>query len=460
MSRLSYSEVKSLMASCPYSHLEQISSERHIVLPPKFMNCIKTGLVEQLNSEMHFTTKWTDGVLIAYNNVRVIDRVGRIFEEAPFIHFNIKADFIVFRPTIGCHLIGTVNKKSPNHVGCLVHQCFNASIHRPHNYNGEWKGTELQIGEEFVFVVTKIFVHNGVMSLRGNLCDESFNIKTKSAAKGKKNKMSDKSSQEEENNVSEEEIKTIVNMSFSKKGDNSDSLSNNDSGIEDISLSNSKKKKKKKKKESDNEKEENDFNPETLQHGQNHKADTIKEEMDISLFLNESIGKGKKKNKQVKRKLEDTYSPGEIENTIKHMKVEKDTESVSFDNTTHSKHKKKRIKEEPDFSFNGNTHNSSVIMSGNSTLDTTDTTAVKIKKEKTESVKIKTEHAESETTPWGRKETEKLYKAVKEFGTDDWSTIANGLKTPRTNSQIKHKWKSVKKDKSLLKTLQDKYGSL
>jgi DNA-directed RNA polymerase I subunit RPA43 len=116
----------------------------------------------------------TDGVLIAYNNVKIVDRVGRILDEAPYIHFNIQADFIVFKPTVGCRLKGVVNKKSPNHVGCLVHRCFNASVHKPHDLMVEWQGSHLQLGEEFVFEVKKIFVHNGVMSLRGILCNERF----------------------------------------------------------------------------------------------------------------------------------------------------------------------------------------------------------------------------------------------------------------------------------------------
>lgn len=118
---------------------------------------------------MIFPTFRTDGVLVAYNNVKVLDHVGKIFEESPYVHFNIQADYIIFKPTIGCILKGIVNKKSPRHVGCLVHNCFNASVHKPRHEGEDWVGNNLQLGEEFLFKVTNLYVHNGVMSLRGNL---------------------------------------------------------------------------------------------------------------------------------------------------------------------------------------------------------------------------------------------------------------------------------------------------
>ena len=58
MARVSFLEAKSLMSDCSYSHLEEISSQRHIVLSPKFLGNIKNGVAAQLNSELQLLAKW------------------------------------------------------------------------------------------------------------------------------------------------------------------------------------------------------------------------------------------------------------------------------------------------------------------------------------------------------------------------------------------------------------------
>ena len=60
-----------------------------------------------------------------------------------------------------------------DHIGCLVHGCFNASIAKPKNdSNQEWAGYNLTLGEEFVLEVIKVFTQNGVLSMRGKLPDD------------------------------------------------------------------------------------------------------------------------------------------------------------------------------------------------------------------------------------------------------------------------------------------------
>ena len=49
-----------------------------------------------------------DGVLIAFDNVRRLQRTGHLIEHRPHIHLDIQADFIVFQPSIGAILkVGT-----------------------------------------------------------------------------------------------------------------------------------------------------------------------------------------------------------------------------------------------------------------------------------------------------------------------------------------------------------------
>ena len=51
-------------------------------------------------------------------------------------------------------IVGIVNKKSADHIGCLVHKFFNVSIPRPANETREnWIGTLVEIGYQVTFVL-------------------------------------------------------------------------------------------------------------------------------------------------------------------------------------------------------------------------------------------------------------------------------------------------------------------
>ncbi|XP_052066352.1 DNA-directed RNA polymerase I subunit RPA43-like [Mytilus californianus] len=282
--RLTFSEAKSLISKCSFSHLEAVSSKRHVVLPPKFFNSILQGVKEHLNSELQLVASWTDGVLMAYNNVKILETVGRIFDESPYIHFNVEADFIMFRPTVGCLLKGIVNKKSTYHVGCLVHQCFNASIHKPKDMQSEWEGTQLQLGDEFIFKVTNIYTNNGVLSLRGNIHEKTPKKKKKS--KKKSLETADSSLKDNEDDLG--------------KGDSFVSDSNNsnvDSGIGDISLIKPQKRKKKTNEEANNNLDINNGS-ETPKHKKKKKHKNEQDPYENGLDITDEDSSSQKKKKK------------------------------------------------------------------------------------------------------------------------------------------------------------------
>ncbi|CAG2242427.1 RPA43 [Mytilus edulis] len=210
----------------------------------------------------------TDGVLMAYNNVKILETVGRIFDESPYIHFNVNADFIMFRPAVG------------------FHQCFNASIHKPRDLESEWEGTQLQIGEEFIFKVTNIYTNNGVLSLRGNIHIEKT-PKKKKKSKKKSIETADGSLKDNEDDLG--------------KGDGfvSDSnTSNGDSGIGDISLIKPQKRKKTTNEEANNNLDNNN-DSETPKHKKKkkHKNEEDSYENGLDITDEDSTSQKKKKKK-------------------------------------------------------------------------------------------------------------------------------------------------------------------
>lgn len=113
-------------------------------------------------------------MIIAYNNIRLLNSRGHIIDDQPYLHFDVQVDYIIFQPTVGGILKGCVNHVGKGHVGCLVHGCFNASIPQPWDSSDTWPGYNLVNEQEFLFEVDKTYTQNGILSMRGKLIDGRF----------------------------------------------------------------------------------------------------------------------------------------------------------------------------------------------------------------------------------------------------------------------------------------------
>ncbi|CAL1584528.1 unnamed protein product [Knipowitschia caucasica] len=159
------------LLSAPYSCLVLNTHRRHIALPPLHLHKKRTGIRQELDTELLKFSHRLSGVPLAYDDIRILGQQGDIFDDSGYIHLNIEANFIVFQPKKGQTLLGKVNKLGANHVGCLVHGCFNASILKPNLVSMEtWRYAGPQIGSELMFDVTALdadFV--GVLLIRGRM---------------------------------------------------------------------------------------------------------------------------------------------------------------------------------------------------------------------------------------------------------------------------------------------------
>ncbi|XP_034876602.1 DNA-directed RNA polymerase I subunit RPA43 isoform X2 [Mirounga leonina] len=154
-----------------YSCLVAGPHRRHIALSPRYLNRKRTGIREQLDAELLRYSESLLGVPIAYDNIKVVGELGDIYDDQGHIHLNIEADFIIFCPEPGQKLMGTVNKLSSSHIGCLVHGCFNASIPKPEQMPAEqWQNLTINVGDELEFEVFRLDSDAaGVFCIRGKL---------------------------------------------------------------------------------------------------------------------------------------------------------------------------------------------------------------------------------------------------------------------------------------------------
>ncbi|XP_004676809.1 PREDICTED: DNA-directed RNA polymerase I subunit RPA43 [Condylura cristata] len=159
------------LVSNRYSCLVAGPHRRHIALSPRYLNRKRTGIREQLDAELLRYSESLLGVPIAYDNIKVVGELGDIYDDQGHIHLNIEADFVIFCPEPGQKLVGTVNKVSSSHIGCLVHGCFNASIPKPEQMSDEhWQTLEINVGDQLEFEVFRLDSDAaGVFCIRGKL---------------------------------------------------------------------------------------------------------------------------------------------------------------------------------------------------------------------------------------------------------------------------------------------------
>ncbi|XP_057588685.1 DNA-directed RNA polymerase I subunit RPA43 isoform X2 [Hippopotamus amphibius kiboko] len=162
-----------------YSCLVVGPHRRHIALSPRYLNRKRTGIREQLDAELLRYSESLLGVPIAYDNIKVVGELGDIYDDQGHIHLNIEADFVIFCPEPGQKLVGTINKVSSSHIGCLVHGCFNASIPKPEQMPAEqWQTLEINVGDELEFEVFRLDSDAaGVFCIRGKLNSTSLQTK-------------------------------------------------------------------------------------------------------------------------------------------------------------------------------------------------------------------------------------------------------------------------------------------
>ncbi|MEJ1286429.1 DNA-directed RNA polymerase I subunit RPA43 isoform X2 [Cricetulus griseus] len=177
-------ELPSYAAACAlvsgrYSCLAAGPHRRHIALSPRYLSRKRTGIREQLDAELLRYSESLLGVPVAYDNIRVVGELGDIYDDQGHIHLNIEADFVIFCPEPGQKLMGTVNKVSSSHIGCLVHGCFNASIPKPEQMSyEEWQNLEINVGDELEFDVFRLDSDSaGVFCIRGKLNTTSLQFK-------------------------------------------------------------------------------------------------------------------------------------------------------------------------------------------------------------------------------------------------------------------------------------------
>ena len=159
------------------SCFHRLEVSEHISLLPCFVGRLSQGILEHLNKKLLRYSQQYRGVLLAYSKPCVQQTHGRILDEQPHIHFDLQYTAYVFRPVIGSIVCGTVNKVGGDHVGCLVYDCFNASVFSEHRERKERRTlnglftSQFMVGSKIWFRVVSMENISGILSIIGEHFD-------------------------------------------------------------------------------------------------------------------------------------------------------------------------------------------------------------------------------------------------------------------------------------------------
>jgi hypothetical protein len=139
-----------------------------------------------------YLLKYSDGIggiLLAFENLKILSEnkkavSGIILNELPHIHYRVSTDALVFNPTPGSKLSGTVTESSfHSHLSLVVHKYFNASISSQMLRNAgfefdtkqlQWyyqrdsDATALQRDDNIDFICHKLYESGGIISMEGS----------------------------------------------------------------------------------------------------------------------------------------------------------------------------------------------------------------------------------------------------------------------------------------------------
>ncbi|XP_071493214.1 uncharacterized protein [Diadema antillarum] len=154
----------------PTNGCRVVQSQRHFALSPRYLGRLKKGALETLEGEIGRYSESLQAIPLAYTDLKLLQSTGSIFDDQPFIHFDVTFKAVVFQPTLGSVLKCQVNEYAGDHVSCLVHDWFNLSfpLHDPDLEK------RLPRGSKVMAMVTHIQAKDGLTAIKATPTGDRF----------------------------------------------------------------------------------------------------------------------------------------------------------------------------------------------------------------------------------------------------------------------------------------------
>ncbi|KAJ1935698.1 hypothetical protein EC988_008406 [Linderina pennispora] len=99
-----------------------------VTIAPMYSSDFSAGVHETLNSMLLHYVPQVRGVVLSYSKVRPLSDTALLFNDSPYSQLDVVAKLLLWRPIGGMSVKGRINVQSPDHIGLLLWDTFNASI--------------------------------------------------------------------------------------------------------------------------------------------------------------------------------------------------------------------------------------------------------------------------------------------------------------------------------------------
>ncbi|KAJ1800787.1 hypothetical protein LPJ59_000825 [Coemansia sp. RSA 2399] len=110
------------------SSFTECTSKLTVTLAPVHSRDLWASIHETLNSMLLRFVPQVRGVVLSYSKVKPLSDTAMMFHDSPFGQLDVSAKLLLWRPIAGMALRGSINVQSPDHIGLLLWDTFNASI--------------------------------------------------------------------------------------------------------------------------------------------------------------------------------------------------------------------------------------------------------------------------------------------------------------------------------------------
>ncbi|CAJ0909299.1 11790_t:CDS:2, partial [Entrophospora sp. SA101] len=134
--------IRPTTSSIIHTTIRKVTAKILIDFPPAAYKNPTESVYTIMNSLIMKYNEQLGGFVISYENLVKLDDSGYIFEDSPYVHFFVQADWTIWSAPNGSKLIGKVVGQSNNHIGLLVLDIFNVKIPYTNMPNEifEWDG--------------------------------------------------------------------------------------------------------------------------------------------------------------------------------------------------------------------------------------------------------------------------------------------------------------------------------
>jgi len=162
--------------------IEKLRARLSINLPPAASEDVLAGVRQQLNSYLLRYSYDFRGVVISYEDERVMTKQARVLSYFPYFQVSVSVTLAVFKPIAGGRIAGEVNQVGDDYIGLLVMGVFNASI-AASNMGGRftlqgdhWRCSSdashtIEVGTLVCFVVEGVHEAGEFFSMSGSLAE-------------------------------------------------------------------------------------------------------------------------------------------------------------------------------------------------------------------------------------------------------------------------------------------------